>query len=135
MLRIGKMTDYAFMILDALSERPDKSLSAQYIANLTKLPEPTVSKIMKTLSRGGVVSSPRGAAGGYKLIKPAPQLSLLEVVEVMEGKVRLVECVDPAHDCQVREKCNVKGQWSGVNELLRNTLAGWSLNDLKEGRV
>lgn len=135
MLRIGKMTDYAFIILNALAERPCKPMSAQAISNLTKLPDPTVSKIMKILSKGGLVSSTRGASGGYKIIKSGDQLSLLEVVEAMEGKVTLVECVDQTHNCSIRDNCNVHGSWNGVNQILRNTLAGCSLEDLKQGRA
>ena len=135
MLRIGKMTDYAFVILDVLAERPLEPMSAQAIAGLTKLSEPTVSKIMKMLAKGGLVTSMRGAGGGYTIAKTGDQLSLLEVVEVMEGRLKLVECIDQSHDCAVRDRCNVQGNWNGVNAILRNALAGWSLNDLKQGRA
>lgn len=135
MLRLGKMTDYAFIILDVLSEHTERPLSAQAVAALSKLPEPTVSKILKILARADLIYSIRGAGGGYHLSHPINDISVLDVVEAMEGRVTMVECVDSPHTCTVISTCPVQGRWNGINAVLRNTLSDWSLNDLKQGRA
>ena len=135
MLRIGKMTDYAFLILDVLGGHTNGPVSAQFIANQTNLPEASVSKILKTLAKADILSSSRGINGGYRLIKPVSDLSLLEVIEAMEGRMGLVECIDTDHNCAVKTRCRMKGHWQGINSILRDTLNQWSVNDLKEGRI
>lgn len=135
MLKLGKMTDYAFIILDVLGDNTERPLSAQAVAAFAKLPEPTVSKILKMLTRGKLVYSIRGAGGGYHLNKPANEITVLDVVEAMEGRVSMVECIDSPHTCSIGEKCPVQGRWNGINAVLRNTLSDWSLHDLKEGRA
>ena len=135
MLRLGKMTDYAFIILDVLAENTERPLSAQAVAALSKLPEPSVSKILKILARADLIYSIRGAGGGYHLNRAVKDISVLDVVEAMEGRVAMVECVDSPHTCTVVTTCPVQGRWNGINAMLRDTLSDWSLHDLKQGRA
>lgn len=130
MLRIGKLTDYAFVVLQRLAQTPDQALSAHAIASLTSLPEPTVSKVLKIMTRAGLITSIRGAGGGYQLQKPARDISILQIVEAMEGRVMMVECVDTDHSCTIGQSCPLQGRWDPINAVLRDTLSAWSLTDL-----
>ena len=131
MLRIGKLTDYAFVILQHLTQTPDQALSAHAIASLTGIPEPTVSKVLKILTRNGLIVSIRGAGGGYQLQKDAENISVLQIIEAMEGRVMMVECNDTDHTCTISNSCPLQGRWDPVNRVLRDTLQNWSLQDLK----
>ena len=133
MLRIGKLTDYAFLILETLGGDVHRPLSAQAIAAITHLPEPTVSKVLKILTRGKLVTSMRGAGGGYRIAKRLKDLTVLDVVEVMEGRVTMVECVEAKHTCTIGTLCPAQGRWSHINNAVRDTLSGWSLSDLGQG--
>jgi FeS assembly SUF system regulator len=130
MLRIGKLTDYAFVVLQRLAQTPDQALSAHAIASLTALPEPTVSKVLKIMTRAGLITSIRGAGGGYHLQKPAEDISILHIIEVMEGRVMMVECVETDHNCTIGQNCPLQGRWDPINAVLRDTLSTWSLTDL-----
>ncbi len=74
MLKIGKMTDYAMLVLSTMAKNPDSVLSAASLADMLNLSVPTVSKILKILGEAGLVSSVRGAEGGYHLGRPAKDI-------------------------------------------------------------
>jgi FeS assembly SUF system regulator len=128
-MKIARLTDYAFMVLAALDGQAQ--LSAAVLAQKTELGEPTVSKILKCLSRAGLVQSARGAMGGYRLAKPAKDIDLAAVIEAMEGPIALTRCTqDSAPECLSASCCGVQGKWGDVNGIVRSALANVSLADM-----
>ncbi len=79
MLRISKLADYATVILCTLAERQDQ-MTASEIAAQTHIRGPTVSKILKTLAKQGLLQSSRGSRGGYGLSFPSSKITLSQVV-------------------------------------------------------
>lgn len=128
MLKLSKLTDYSVVLLVHLSRAHGARMSASQLSQMTKLPEPTVSKILKILSRGNIVTSTRGASGGYALEMPADRVSILRVIEAMEGPVTMASCVDDVTDtCSISCHCTVKGRWDTVNDALKKALGDISL--------
>ena len=130
MLKIGKLTDYAFVILDEMSKNDGMVQSAVQVSESVKLPEPTVSKVLKKLLKSGLLVSVRGAGGGYKTVSDVEMMSALKVIEAMEGPMNMVACVDDANACMIRSSCSVKNRWGVLNTALRETLDSWTLGDL-----
>src|SRR5262249_34284979 len=96
MLRISRLTDYAVALASTLAQAPEGSAcSVRDLANATGIPHPTVSKILKQLTKHGLLISHRGVAGGYRLVRPAAQVSVADVVTAIEGKIALTDC---SHD-------------------------------------
>ena len=89
----------------------------------------------KILTKGNLIYSVRGAGGGYHLSKLVNEISVLDVLEAMEGRISMVECIDSPHTCVVIENCPIQGRWNGINAVLRGALSEWSLDDLKQGRA
>ena len=134
MMRMSKLADYAFIILTQMATVPDDTWSASTLSSETTLPLPTVAKLMKMLSRNGVVSAQRGASGGYRLAKPADEVSIASIIEAVDGPIRLTECAGVALgktecDCAVNV-CPVKEGWSNVNKAIRQSLESVNLSDL-----
>ena len=75
MLRMGKMTDYATVVLASLAQEPATHRAAAELAERTRLSRPTVSKVLKGLQRAGMVISSRGAQGGYRLARAAEEIT------------------------------------------------------------
>src|SRR5262245_58743947 len=100
MLRIGKLTDYALLILGQLA-KSEHFMSANALAGILHLSAPTVSKILKMLSEAGIVSSLRGAEGGYKLALPASGITLADIIISMEGEFALTECCTSKNLCAI----------------------------------
>ena len=127
MLRITKLTDYATVVLCALADAPARVHSAAELAETARLELPTVSKVLKPLAHAGLVNGFRGASGGYKLARAPAQISLIEIVEAIEGKLGLTECSGEHSHCEYEPHCGTRGHWHKVNEVIAGALRGVSL--------
>lgn len=133
MLRLSKLTDYAVVILADLAFRPGALLSAAAIALHTALPEPTVAKVLKILSRSGLVSSVRGMNGGYRVEQTAAEISIAAVIAAMEGLPALTECAvagTTVEGCVREDVCRLHGRWMPVNAAIRGALESVTLADM-----
>lgn len=127
MLRVTKLTDYATVVLTVLAARPGEVLSATELAEFTGLEPPTVSKVLKPLAQAGLVEGLRGVRGGYRLTRPALEISLFEVVEAMEGPLALTECSHDHHQCGMAPKCGARSSWRLINDVVSEALRDVSL--------
>jgi len=127
MLRVTKLTDYATLVLTALAETPSSVLSASELAGRARLELPTVSKVLKPLAHAGLVESFRGSNGGYRLARAAETISLIEVVEAIEGRVGMTECSGEHSTCELESHCGVRGNWRHVNDVVADALRAVSL--------
>lgn len=135
MLRIGKLTDYALVVLAHLARRSHVCVHpASDIAAETGVPLPTVAKVLKVLARDGLVVSSRGARGGYSLGRDPALISVVEVVEAMEGPIGLTDCAHASGACADQASCDLSGHWPRINEAVRDALLGVSVLDLSRQR-
>ena len=81
MLRMGKLTDYATVVLASLAQEPARHRAAAELAERTRLSRPTVSKVLKGLQRAGMVISSRGAQGGYRLSRDPEQITAAQILD------------------------------------------------------
>ena len=103
------------------------------LAELTGLNQPTVAKVSKTLMTANLLETQRGVHGGYKLARPVSAMSLVQIVEAMEGPIAVSDCIctDGTYDrCMVSNSCFVTRSWDQVNLAIRNALNEVSLEDL-----
>jgi FeS assembly SUF system regulator len=131
MLRISKLTDYGTVILATLATLPEsQQLTASDVADRTRVGLPTVSKVLKNLQRGGLVVSTRGSCGGYRLARPAAQISAAMILDALEGKFALTECSGQHSSCGIESTCRVGHAWQHVNLAIRRSLEDISLAQL-----
>lgn len=127
MLRVTRLTDYATVVLTVLAARPDDVLSATDLAERAGLEPPTVSKVLKPLAQAGLVEGFRGARGGYRLTRPPAAISLIEIVEAMEGPLAMTECSLDDALCDIAHQCGVRANWRRINDVVAEALRGVSL--------
>jgi FeS assembly SUF system regulator len=130
MLRISKLTDYGTVILAALAAPPDRRHTAAEVAETTRLALPTVSKILKSFHRAGLVTSVRGSHGGYRLARPPAQISAAAIIDAIEGPVAITECSGDHNACDLAASCSTGGSWQQINAAIRRSLDGISLAQL-----
>ena len=131
MLRLNRMTDYAIVVLGALAHRQGELLATAQLAELTGLAQPTVAKVAKLLQSSDLLTTKRGANGGYQLADEPADISLVRIIEAVEGPIAVNGCVDGAQDpCIVTNTCFMSNHWNKVNTTLRDALADVSLADL-----
>jgi Rrf2 family protein len=99
-VQFNQATDYAFRIIMHLAELPEGELAnSQTIAEQQNIPTGFLQKIIRSLVKGDLVKSYRGVDGGFVLAKPAEEISLLNVIEVMEGPLDLQRCLKQNSSC------------------------------------
>ncbi|ACG72124.1 transcriptional regulator, BadM/Rrf2 family [Anaeromyxobacter sp. K] len=133
MIRLSKLTDYAIVILANLARAGEGTLTAQDLAERSKVPLPTVSKLCKELSKAGLVLSHRGRHGGYGLARPADAISIAEIVEALEGPIALTSCVEPGAQpdaCGLEATCPAKASWDPVSRAIQGALRGLPLSSI-----
>jgi len=130
MLRVTKLTDYATVVLSALADAPERVHNATELAERAHLELPTVSKLLKTLTQAGLVQSFRGSAGGYRLARPASQISLIHIVEAIEGPLGMTECSGEHSSCEHETHCGVRSKWLRINDVVADALRGVSLAEM-----
>jgi FeS assembly SUF system regulator len=131
MLRLNRMTDYAVVVLGQMARQPGLVQTASHIAEGTAIPLPTASKLLKQMAGAALITSHRGANGGYSLDRAAAEVRVAEIVEALDGPIALTACVDGAEDqCDVESLCPMRGNWNRVNNAIRDALENVSLAEL-----
>lgn len=134
MLRISKMTDYATLVLSELRREDAALSSAADIAQRTGLGSATVSKVLKTLARASLVTAQRGSSGGYKLAKPAGEISAAAIIYAIDGPLAITECSSTDTACELESVCTLGSAWQQINAGIRRSLDQISLDDLCQQR-
>jgi FeS assembly SUF system regulator len=133
MFRMTKLTDYGIVLLTHFAAHDDRvAHTARELAQETRLPLPTVGKLLKQLSRGGLLASQRGTKGGYILARPPREISVSAIIATLEGPVAITECnTGESHSrCEHESFCSVRPNWQSINETIRGALEGLSLADM-----
>lgn len=135
MLRLSKLTDYAVVVLVRLSGTEGIQTSPG-IAAATGIPEPTVAKVLKTLAAGNLVSSQRGARGGYRLNRDLADIPIADVIAAVDGPIALTACVEAsAFECESRGLCPMRGRWDVVNDAIHDALTRITLADMQAAPI
>ncbi|CAK7193052.1 HTH-type transcriptional repressor NsrR [Commensalibacter sp. Nvir] len=129
MLKISKLTDYATILLIHL-DRHRKTVSSTVLSVETGIPEPTVAKILKILTRSTLVKSRRGAKSGYHLESSLKEITLAQVVTSIDGPIDLVNC-NPESCRIIYSQCDLQGHWSIINNQIKHFFETITLEELK----
>jgi FeS assembly SUF system regulator len=132
MIRLGKLTDYGLVLMTYIARDHDRSLhTARDLSVESRLPLPTVSKLLKELLQGGLLISHRGIKGGYSLARKPREISVAEIIAVLEGPIALTECgTDISGLCDFEPSCPIKDNQRIISQAVRGALDKVMLSDL-----
>ena len=130
-MRLSHLADYAVVLMTAAARRPAGArLSATELATETGVPLPTAQKLMGQLAGCGLLTSARGASGGFALSRAATEISLADIVEAVEGPIAMTVCSDGRSDCALDAHCRVKPHMGVIGNAVRGALGAVSLTSL-----
>lgn len=131
MLRLTNLADYSVVVMTAAARCIDGPMSAAVVASRTGIPAPTVAKVMGLLTRGGLLASSRGVAGGFRLARVASAISVADIIEAVEGPIALTNCQHgEVSACALEGSCAVRPHWRPINIAVRAAFAAVTLADL-----
>ena len=137
MLKISKLTDYGLLATVYLARNERQTVSAREIAEFYHLPVPMITKVLKILHQGGLISSHRGVGGGYSFDGDAETVTLGLLIDALEGPWDLVEC-ETFDDhgnatCAIRIACPSRRFMFGINRAIKGAFEQVTLGDLVRG--
>ncbi len=135
MLRLSTRTCYALRAMLELSLHHEGRVLLRGIADSRDLPLKYLEQLAMPLRRAGLVEAQRGSAGGYVLARPPEEISLLEIVEAVEGALDLSKCVAHATACPRAGSCPARCVWVGLCRRIRSSLGGISLAQMRDGQT
>lgn len=134
MFKVSTKGDYGLLLLSALAEAYQNNtafVALKEIAKVKNLSLSYISQIIIPLKNAGLVQSKEGHLGGYRLTKPPREITMMEILEALEGPITPVRCCDnKAGKCGSEAYCNVKFTWQDARALLSQFLRTKTLEDI-----
>lgn len=133
-MKISARSRYATRILiDLALNEADAPVRTTSISERTGITVQFIEQILKPLRQAELVTSKRGAAGGYRLNRKAEEISLGEIIRVMEGQLCLTDCCEDEKICVRSGVCMTRDAWRRVSDILANALDALKLSDVING--
>jgi len=133
MFSVSARTQYAIRAMSCLAKTRDRSATAAEIAQAEGIPAKYLEGILSRLKSSGLIESERGKNGGYRMAKDPAAISMLEIVEAIDGTVKPVSCVDTRAVCSLGGVCHPRNFWIGLKATIDAYLAERTLKDVSEG--
>ncbi|MGL4854384.1 MAG: RrF2 family transcriptional regulator [Lentisphaeria bacterium] len=130
-MKLSTKARYGVRILAAIAveSKSGRSSRGRVIAEQQNISEPYLEQIMIPLKTKGLVSTQRGCKGGYSLARRAEEITLLEIIELFEGRLNVVDCVGDG-DCSRIERCPTFAIWNRLSKVLREEASQITLQDV-----
>ena len=130
MVILSKLADYGVIVATHLAAHPERQMTAAVLAHETSLPRATVAKVLKGLAHGNVVTSARGAAGGYRLAREAKAISVADVVAAIDGAMGVTQCTVHGPDCTRTHFCVTRPHWKRINDAVGTALSAITVAEM-----
>lgn len=129
-MQITRQADYAVRAVMHLARNGETRTATSVIAEEQKIPPSFLAKIISQLSIAGLLHTSRGARGGVTLARDPKEITLLEVIEAIDGPIQLNECVGESGTCAFDENCPLRPVWCEAQEQLVGRLQGTNFADM-----
>jgi len=129
-VQITRETDYAIRCILYVAGSDNGTAVVGEISKAQQVPRTFAAKIMQKLQRAGLVQSKRGVKGGYSLTRSPSEITLLDVIEAIEGPLSLNICVVDQSSCDRVSHCTIHPVWVKLRDVFAEHLRRYSLEDL-----
>jgi Rrf2 family protein len=132
-VNLHKSTNYALHAALQMTLADDRPVTVAAVAGIYDIPESALAKVFQQLVRSGIARGSRGVGGGYRLTRPATEVTVLQIMEIFEDFGRSGTCQlrdRPVDDCPEEPDCRLRGLFEEVDDVLRSTFASVTLDTL-----
>lgn len=129
MFRLSKRADYGLIALKHLALHHEQAHSAPEIARTYNIPAELMAKVLQKLVRKGLLESHAGPNGGYALARGADLITVIDVIEALEGPVLLTPC-EAADDCEQLQLCSIRDPLRSIKEKVVGILVDTTIHEL-----
>lgn len=126
---LSQTTEYALRSMSCLAYEPDDLVSTAQLAEVTLVPMNYLAKVLQLLAKAGLITGRRGVGGGYKLKRPASEISILDVINAIDPIERITTC--PLHlENHSGKLCPLHGRLDNAARMIIEEFSGISLHDM-----
>jgi Rrf2 family protein len=131
MIRISKKVEYALIALRYIANSENRLVTSNEISQKLELSRELTAKILQNLKGRGILISNQGIKGGYQLNVEPDEISLFDVIEIIDGKIALVECMDKKSDieCSLFKDCKIRGTIAKLQREFSKLLKSKKISD------
>ena len=122
-------------LIDLALYGEEEAVSIQSISARQQISDSYLEQLVRKLKKAGLVTSVRGAQGGYRLAKPAGEISVGDVLRALEGSMKVVDCPENGEACTNYDSCVTKYVWRRINDSINRTVDGMTLEEIITGRM
>jgi Rrf2 family transcriptional regulator, cysteine metabolism repressor len=134
-MKLSAKSRYAIRaLIDLDMNKGENPVSIRDIAERQKISESYLENIFSDLRNAGILGSIKGKNGGFYMIKRPEEVSLLDVLEILEGELKIVDCVDTPK-CESECECYTHDFWRKLNTIMKDSLRDIKLSDIKKLEV
>ncbi len=133
-MKLTAMARYGLKICLELGRRPDRFISTPEISEMTGYTVKYIEKIMNSLKKAGIVKAERGAGGGYKLSRPAAEITLGEIIRPLEDNLEFIKCLG-ASCCPGEKHCPAYGVWQKLYNGINSVLDSMTLQEIIDDSI
>ncbi|MDD3088790.1 MAG: Rrf2 family transcriptional regulator [Candidatus Omnitrophica bacterium] len=127
---IKRDTDYAIRALCHIASAPERSHTAKELEKALDLPLPFLRKLLQKLGKKGLLRSIKGRSGGFKLTAPAERISVLQVIEIFQGKLKLTQCFFRKKVCPRQKICKLKKRMDSIEKTVLLSIERIKISDI-----
>ena len=136
MNKLHRKLEYSLMALKHMSvKRRGELTTAKEIADCFHAPFEAVARSLQIMAQRGLLKSEQGVQGGYHISKDLEQVTLLELIEMMDGPTQIAKCLTSGEACEIQNHCNIISPIQNLNEKLSNFYRGLSIHEVLKGPV
>ncbi|MFH1512615.1 MAG: Rrf2 family transcriptional regulator [Bacillota bacterium] len=129
-MRLSTRGKYGLYAMHYLAQHfSDGPQSLNRIAS-SGIPKQYLEQLLGSLRRNGLIRSVRGANGGYQIARPPADISLLDIIDAMEGPLALSDCITDETQCSRANECRVRNMWERLTANINHELASVTLKDM-----
>jgi Rrf2 family protein len=130
-MHLSKTTEYALRILSFMASDDQNLYSSEYLYEKLKIPRRYLRRLLTELSKAGLLSGARGREGGFTFQRDPDTITLMEIIDLMEGKEGMNQCILGFALCVSGGKCKLHDQWSVARTQMSEVLKMNTLGSLK----
>ena len=129
-MKLSTRGKYGLYAMYYLAEHKDEGPQSLQSIATTGVPKQYLEQLLGNLRRAGLVNTVRGAQGGYQIASPPGAITILDVIDAMEGPLELSECMKEDGHCDRSCQCPVRRVWQRLTDSINHELAGVTLGDM-----
>lgn len=134
MNKLNKKTEYALMALKYFYEKSKDAnaglISAKEVSEATHAPFEVIARVLQVLSSRGILKAEYGVSGGYQLVKELTDVSVLQLIEILEGSKELTKCLGPENECELLSQCSILAPVKKLNQKVKQFYGSISLAEV-----